>query len=88
MTKTPSGKSARAKQQVCVDRPHLILTGAEARGEAAYLVLGLLLSELPQSMCKRIMVRSCAEAHALDIVAIEEEVEGLFANVRFDPPLR
>jgi hypothetical protein len=70
------------------DAPHALLTAAEARGEAAFLVLSLLLPELPQSMCKRVMVRAHADADSLGIGAITEEVETLFAKVPFEPPLR
>ena len=81
-------KSTKTKRGMVTDLPHAILTGAEARGEAAYLVLGLLLPQLPQSMCKRIMGRAYLEADALGIAAITEEVECLFAKVQFEPPTR
>lgn len=81
-------KSTKTKRGMAADPPHAILTGAEARGEAAYLVVGLLLPELPQSMCKRIMGRAYLEADALGIPVITEEVECLFAKVQFEPPLR
>ena len=85
MTRT---KTTKRRRHPIADKPHLLITGAEARGEAAYLVLELVLRELPQSLCKRIMVKSYVAADAAGIASITEEVECLFANIVIEPPTR
>lgn len=80
--------STNSRRHPVADKPHLLLTGAEARGEAAYMVLERLLPKLSQSMCKRIMAEAYLAADDLDIDAIKEEVESLFADIVFESPTR
>lgn len=59
------------------------MTAAEARGEAAWMVMHALLRRIPRSMCKSTMAKCYAEADSLGIDAITEEVESLFWNIEF-----
>lgn len=85
MTRT---KATRTRRHPVANKPHALITGAEARGEAAYLVLELVLRELPQGMCKRVMAKSYVAADGLGIASITEEVECLFANIVIETPTR
>lgn len=80
----PSVRHAR------VARPehHPLMTAAEARGEAAYLVMCLLAKRLPRGMCKGLMMESYVAANQIDIPAITEEVESIFWGIEFEPPTR
>lgn len=81
-------KTSRVHRHLVTDKPHELLTGAEARAEAAYMVLEAVLSELPPSMYRRVMARSFVAADALRISAVTEEVECLFTGITFEPPTR
>jgi hypothetical protein len=60
------------------------ITAAEARGEAAYLVLEVLLRKIPRSISKSIMVQAYADADRLGIGTITSEVEAIFSNMNFE----
>lgn len=59
------------------------MTAAEARGEAAWMVMHALLRPIPRSMCKSAMAKCYAECDSLGIDAITDEVESLFWNIEF-----
>ncbi len=62
---------------------HVFLTPAEARGEAAYLVMHLMLRRIPRSMCKSLMAQAYLQSDSLGIEAVTAEVDALFANIDF-----
>lgn len=86
MTKRRDRSSGRAR--IDHSERHPLMTAAEARGEAAYLVTQLLIRRLPQSMRKRLMIESYLAASEVDIPAITEEVESIFWGIPEEPPTR
>lgn len=86
MTKRRGTSSGKAR--IDQSERHPLITAAEARGEAAYLLMQLLVRRLPQSMRKSLMMESYLAAGELDIPAITEEVESIFWGIPDEPPTR
>lgn len=70
----------RKSKEVNLSQPALILTPSEARAEAVYLVLKVVLTRIAASELKRIQGAAYLGAHDLRIDAITEEVECLFPD--------
>ncbi|MFT3722103.1 MAG: hypothetical protein QM773_00845 [Hyphomonadaceae bacterium] len=87
-TKTRTGRKPSVRRRAIPEDPHSFVTPAEARGEAAYMVLQIMLRQIPQSMCRRIMAGAYVEADTLDVAAITEEIECLFRTIPFEIPTR
>lgn len=66
----------------------MFLTTAEARAEAAYLVLEILLRRISQSECRRIMAEAELAAEKVGLSTISEEVQGLFDGIEWTLPVR
>lgn len=66
----------------------LYLTQSEARAEAAYMVLELVLSRLPASERNRLAARAIIEAEKVGVRQIEEETHALFDTVLSEAPVR
>jgi hypothetical protein len=86
--KTRSARKARVERRAVPTDLHSFITPAEARGEAAYMVLQVMLTHIPQSMCRKIMAAAYVEADTLGLPAITEEVECLFRLIPVEIPTR
>ncbi|RYG34922.1 MAG: hypothetical protein EON93_07340 [Burkholderiales bacterium] len=56
----------------------IIFTGSEARAEACFLVLKIILTRMNESERKRIFAEAVVEAHSGGVDVIMEELEFLF----------
>lgn len=60
------------------------MTAAEVRGEAAYLVLQILVRRLPRPLCLGVMAHAYADADTLGIPEVTAEVNALFSAIEFN----
>lgn len=83
--RTSARKAARRRHDIPKDI-YSFMTPAEVRGEAAYMVLEILLRHIPRSMCRKVMAAAYVEADSLGHEAVTEEIECLFRGIAFGPP--